>query len=490
MKFTKMSLVAALLVGSSSFALENVKVSGDAKLYYETVGNSTKAGIASTNAGGAAIAATTTQTSNDFGDRKASNAQAAIDLSITADLVKNVSAGVSLAVTDTLGLENNLVGGTWAGPLANANLGRGGESTGATGSANANTTQWWISEAWLATTVDKTTAKVGRQFLDTPLAFTETWTIAKNSFSAAVLINQDLPDTTLVAAYVGQSNGAASGQTVAAAGNSATPFTGYSTFNNSLGVLNTAITSAGGLGAYGYGVVNNTIKPLVAQFWFYDVPETVQAFWLQGDVKVDNVMLGAQYAVLNPEDKLRVNSTNTATSTNIAAHGLKDSKAYAVMAGIELKDIATIKAAYSKTDDKGFLNVQNTATGNQSKLYTEAWWNYGYVGMPGARTYMVAAEGELKDMFTWFAQYTNIAVRPDNGIVKDVATNNFGEDKIAEIAMGVSKSFGPLDTTLAYISTDVDKGNTTIRNSWVAGLNSNTGDYSDNRLQAYLTLNF
>ena len=34
MKFTKMSLVAALLVGSSAFAIDNVKVSGDAKLYY------------------------------------------------------------------------------------------------------------------------------------------------------------------------------------------------------------------------------------------------------------------------------------------------------------------------------------------------------------------------------------------------------------------------------------------------------------------------
>ena len=36
MKFTKMSLVAALLIGSSAFAIDNVKVSGDAKVYYST----------------------------------------------------------------------------------------------------------------------------------------------------------------------------------------------------------------------------------------------------------------------------------------------------------------------------------------------------------------------------------------------------------------------------------------------------------------------
>jgi len=34
MKFTKMSLVTALLIGSSAFAIENTKVSGDVKLFY------------------------------------------------------------------------------------------------------------------------------------------------------------------------------------------------------------------------------------------------------------------------------------------------------------------------------------------------------------------------------------------------------------------------------------------------------------------------
>ena len=34
MKLVKMSLLAATLVASSAFAIDNVKVSGDAKLYY------------------------------------------------------------------------------------------------------------------------------------------------------------------------------------------------------------------------------------------------------------------------------------------------------------------------------------------------------------------------------------------------------------------------------------------------------------------------
>ena len=36
MKLVKMSLAAAVLLGASAFAIDNVKVSGDAKLFYTT----------------------------------------------------------------------------------------------------------------------------------------------------------------------------------------------------------------------------------------------------------------------------------------------------------------------------------------------------------------------------------------------------------------------------------------------------------------------
>lgn len=481
MKFTKMSLVAALLVGSSAFALDNVKVSGDAKLYYETVGSTKKVGV---NAGGGATLKDTT----DIGDRRGSNGQAALALSVTADLAKSVSAGVTLNATNTLGLENSLVGGTWAGPLANAKTTRDGASY-----QNATANQWWIGEAWLAATAGKTTAKVGRQYLDTPLAFTETWNIAKNSFAAAVLINQDIPDTTLVGAFVGESNGAAN-QTVANAGNGDSPFTGYVTYNNSLDALANigvagAANSTGGAGAYAAGIVNNSFKPLTAQAWYYNVTNVAKAYWLQADVKVEGLMFGAQYANMAPEDKVRFSTTGA--TADISALQLHDSSALALMAGVELKDIATLKVAYSKTDDKGALNIQNTATGSQSKLYTEAWWNYGYVGMPGTTAYMLSAEGELKDMFGWFAQYTSMNVQPNDKMATGITTFNFASDKISEITVGVTKSFGPLDTSLAYVNTNVNKADVTNgKNSWVTAVSNDSGDYSDNRIQAYLTLNF
>ncbi|KHG35043.1 OprD family outer membrane porin [Sulfurospirillum sp. MES] len=59
-----------------------------------------------------------------------------------------------------------------------------------------------ISEAYLAYSVGKTTAMVGRMFLDTPLVASSGSRVVKDSFEGAALINTDLPNTTLIAGYV------------------------------------------------------------------------------------------------------------------------------------------------------------------------------------------------------------------------------------------------------------------------------------------------
>ena len=59
-----------------------------------------------------------------------------------------------------------------------------------------------MSEAYLAYTLANTTAKVGRQYISTPLVGGSGSRILKQSFEGIVLVNTDLPNTTLVAAYV------------------------------------------------------------------------------------------------------------------------------------------------------------------------------------------------------------------------------------------------------------------------------------------------
>ena len=180
MKLVKMSLLAATLIASSAFAIDNVKVSGDAKLFYHTddAGDQDTLGAGSPSG---------TETSGKLFNKSYAIGQAAAKVGLTADLIEGVSTGVSITALSTLGLERQLVSGVW-------------EAT------NGTDDTFWFDEAWIAGTVGKTTGKIGRMQLDTPLVFSETWSIAANTFEAAVLINQDIPDTTLIGAYVGGSN--------------------------------------------------------------------------------------------------------------------------------------------------------------------------------------------------------------------------------------------------------------------------------------------
>jgi hypothetical protein len=423
MKLVKMSLAAAVLLGASAFALDNVKVSGDAKLFYSTNDEGT----------------------NGLFDRTSSAADTAIRLGATGDLTKGVSFGASVTGLSTLGLENNLVNNTWSGahPYTSANP--------LNNRPNVNDTAW-VNEAWLAATLGKTTAKIGRMELDTPLAFSEKWSIAANSFDAAVLINQDLPDTTLVGAWVGKGNGANAVGSVPGAGAYAN--------TNGLGIDGIlaekgAFSTFAKNGAYAAAAVNNSLKFLTAQAWYYNVVDVADAYWLQADWDcqlVKGVKVGAQYADMSPKG---------AAVTLVPT--IQDSKAYAFKLAYAGVENLNVSAAYSKANNDGTLKVANVATDNlgaaQSKLYTESWWTYGEVGAPSAKSYNVTAEYDAKKIAKLGAYYTHVK-------------NSNDDYRMNEVALTATKSFGPLDATLAYINTDFSDAD------------------SVNTLQAYLTLNF
>jgi len=440
MKFTKLSLIAAMLIGSSAFAIENTKVSGNVKLYYGTEDNDNTAGAYSpTNA-----AAQSSDAQTSLFDSKGAYGDVAVNLELTTDLTKGVSAGVKATYITTLGLENNLVDNTWS------------NSHGVTANSAASFSggyqlddSMYVGEAWIAGTAFDTTLKAGRQALDTPLAFTETWGIDQNTFEAAVLINQSFPDTTLIAAYVGKSNGAAGDVTSALT-------------INTLGAAQAGITSQHGTfntfgtdGVYVVGAINNSIKPLTIQAWYYNLQQLAEAYWLQADLKMNGVLAGVQYA--------NVDLSNSSTSAT---------DAYAFMLGYEMKDVVTVKAAYSTVDDKGVIGVSNVdTTSGQSKLYTEMWWSYGKVSSVGADSYALTAEGKLSGV-DLFAGYYFSNVNPN-------ATQDLD---VSEFIVTASKSFGPLDTSLALIYDDIDdKTSATL---------SDANDARVTTLQVYLTYNF
>lgn len=406
MNITKMSLVAAVLISSSAMAFDNTKVSGDANLYYQT---------------------SDTTGNGELFDATSSAADMSVNLNLTTDVLRTdsvaVSAGVGYTVLTTLGLEGQMVRNTWG----NAH--------------DANTsvdTVSWINEAWFAATAGKTTVKVGRMELDTPLAFTEKWTIEKNTFESAVLINQDIADTTLVGAYIGRGNGKGDGQGVVANG---AEFTNY-----------------GVRGAYAIGAINNSWKPLTAQAWFYDVVAAATATWIQGDLDLSTLgakglTLGGQYTTLS----------------------LNDTSAGAVKVAYAT-DAVSAKVSYSQVSSKGDAGF-NTATsltssGNaQSKLYTDTWWNYGQVTQKGAKSVNLTVEAPLAGID--LGAYITMIDHSD--------TANATANDLNEYTFSASKSIGFVDASLVYIHTDkveTKNGNVTLAES------------QDNTVQVYLTANF
>ena len=443
MKFTKMSLVAALLIGSSAFAIENTKVSGNAKLYYSTTD-----ALSGYDENVYNKSAATPRKSGDLFSKDSSAADIAVNLNVTTDLFKNdtvaISAGAGYTVLTTLGLENNLVSGVWG----SSHTATGSNSAYGAKVENAN----WMTEAWIAATAGKTTVKLGRMELDTPLVFTEKWSIEKNTFEAVVVVNQDIPDTTLVGAYVGNGNGTTDGKVALNGTNTRLEVA-------AAGVVNTdgKFTTYGTDGAYAVGIVNNSVKPLTVQAWYYDLTRLATAYWLQADLNMEGILAGAQY-----------------TAQELKASGSDTADTYALMLGYEMKDVATIKVAYSDSNDKGALTAANTATSTgASKLYTEAWWNYGYVTAKDTTAWNVAVEGKAAgiDLGAYYTQ-------------ADQGTSNGAKDiDMKEFTVTAGKSFGPLDATVAYIYTKADDQNDNTNDGIVNG-------EAYNMIQAYLTLNF
>ncbi|MBW6489142.1 hypothetical protein [Sulfurimonas sp.] len=447
MRLTRLSLVAAMLIGSTAFAIDNIKMSGDLNVFYSTTDAPGQvSNILVGNSG-----------SGTLFDKDSSAADVGLNLNISADLAKNdlvtVSAGAGYTVLSTLGLENNFVSNVWGG-AHDATLGTGGSYAKLAGGAkveNAN----WLNEAWVAVAAGKSTVKLGRMELDTPLAFTEKWSIEKNTFEAAVLINQDIPDTTVVAAFVGTGNGTETFGTGATNSNFLGLGVGVATGTNLQGDAQTLGLAVGPVvngngefgtygtdGAYAFGVINNSVESLTLQAWYYDVTKVAQAYWLQADVNIEGIMVGAQYNAMDLADFV---------GTSV----------YAVMVGYEMKDMLTAKVAYSSVD-KDFAAGFNTATATgtaQSKLYTEAWWSRGQVTAADASAINLTITSPVQGIV-------------DLGLYVTMVDHAAANSDLTEIALTASKSFGPLDATLAYINVDTD------------------GSSAVNTVQAYLTVNF
>ena len=374
MKFTKLSLIAALAV-TSAVAGEST-ITGDAKVFYGT-----------TDAGNGDLFDKGTNTMGD----------ASVSLDYSRDIADGVTLNAGMTGISTLGLESTLVGNTWVN--------------------HALKDRAWIDVANVTAKLGKTTAVIGRQKLDTPLAFTETWNIAENTFDAFTFVNNDVADTTLVGSLVTRANGGE-----------------FTNLQAGMGDL--------GEGIYAFGAVTKLIPNTTAQLWYYDFAhDNNKKLWVQADSEVaGGITAGVQYA-------------------QAMADAGEDSSIVAAKLGYDANGMG-LYAAYSNADEKGQVGFANYGGFGGSKLYTEAWWNFGFVSKPGAQTIAVGASTDAAGLGLT-AQYTTVSNDNSNLLEMD------------EITLTASKKVGPVDATVALINTSSDDD----------AIDGNT-------VQAYLTVPF
>ena len=426
MKLGKLSLVAVMALGTSAFAIDNVKVSGEAKLYYQTsdvekyAADSAQSDTGLFEQGGSVPLA-----GAPYGGAAAGGASLVVGA--TADLTTGISAGAEAQAFSTLGLENNLVNDT----MAPAGTNRASDS-------------WVMSQLWMAATLSKTTVKVGRMELDTPLAFTEKLNIVKNTFEGAVILNSDLPDTTLVGAWVGKHNGA-NDNTSGLGVNLLAGSTGRTAWMNTDATRADAFQTFGSDGAYAVAAINSSIPNTTLQAWYYDVVQIADALWLQGDTKIAGmVSLGAQYAQMDPKSAVDGVLSTLATVPSTA----DDSKIWALKAGVDVAGF-NLYAAYSQADKDGLLGFANVATGDKTKIYTGDGSIYmdGIVTAPGTKAYKVGASTKVMDV-ALAASYC------DASDVYDVSGND-----ISAWDISASTKVGPLGLTAIYTEVNNDTSN-------------------------------
>lgn len=327
MKKTILSLAAASLVASSAMAADKgieFKTTGQAVVYYNTLGND----------------------SVDMFDKdsKKTKANYAIQINNDADLGNGFGLGSQLSYLGTAGLEKNLVGDVM-------------QSNGTVSDADDKSKAGYASEIYLSKLfitkkVANTTVKMGRQELPkslSPFAFSEGWNVFKNTFDAVVVINSDIPKTTLVGAYVSKTSGNGFGNDM-------------STMTDLAGHSDKDKTGLAKTGAYMITALNTSLPMTTLTGSYYQLRgvagEAVHALWVDAKVAGKSLPMGLKVGI------------QAGTVDPSAIDTYEATTAFGVKVGAKPMKNLTVCGAFS-TVSEGTLAIDNQGTGVKTPLYTQ-----------------------------------------------------------------------------------------------------------------------
>jgi hypothetical protein len=317
------------------------------------------------------------QGNGDLFEQESSVAAAGIQLgAVNKDVMGGIGAGFELSGISTLDLEQDVVSGM---------------PQGAGGLHDAE-----ITQAYLTYGLGNTSLKVGRQTLPkslSPFAYSEGWNVFKNTFEAALLVNSDLPDTTLVLANVRRAN-------------SVINLASWARLNGATDGVNMLT------------VQNKSVEGLTLTGTYYMAQDAIG-----GNEDLTIAWGDAQFAVAGVNVGLQggqVASTGDETETN--AFGAKVGGS---VAGVKLG------LAYSSVDDGAFV-INNVGTGIKTPLYTQAILNQNTIKADSKTVKVSASTGVLGG--TLGAYYINSDLG-DGAIGSTFGTGDAGAGTYTEAAL-------------------------------------------------------
>jgi len=349
-------------------------------------------------------------------------ADAGIQLRATNnDVVAGIGAGVEVSGLATLNLENWMVSDVM-------------QSTGTSGDVDDMTDGGWISQAYLTYGFGNTSIKAGRQELPkalSPFAFSEDWNVFKNTFDAVLVVNSDLPDTTLVGAWVAGANYNAMGvlnyaQTMFM-GPSLNNITDFNSLNDERGVWM--------LTAQNKSIANLT---LTGSYYFaneFITDDNLNILWGDAQYDASSFNVGVQGGTV----------MHDAFADDIVAFGAK--------VGAELAG-AHLMAAYANVNDggafgaaAGMFNIGGTTSALYTDLLSDQLANFPLHGITRFDMDKFVAKGHMDALGgTIAAAYGYTDMNAWNG---DLNEFNLG------YSVNVTDGLG-LNVAYAYLSADID----------------------------------
>ena len=273
---------------------------------------------------------------------------------VNKDVVGGIGMGVTLNGLATLNLENNLVSGVMQSD-------KGAIQGG------------WIGELYATYGMGNTSLKLGRQTLPaglSPFAHSEGWNVFENTYDAALVVNSSIPNTTLVYAWVFNSNQ-----------------NGYA----NIGGLNpvTGLTY-GDMSTFGQVNKKNGVHMITVQ------NKSVSNLTLTGSYYYgkDKISTGNALSIIWADAAYKAGSFNIAAQggqVSDSSAGFNKTTAYGVKVGASFAGI-NAHAAYSSVN-KSTLGVFNVG-GQQTALYTQMIFNEG-ANSNDNKTWVVAANTAL-----------------------------------------------------------------------------------------------